>query len=308
MSSDNGVNPTEEADNLGPHANEKHMPQWLRKVLESGDQIVTKEVLSDDGVKTVADLKVVETPNIISALVQLSRADVPTSRAIYCSPLVHHVARLRREGSFCGYRNIQMMVSYIRAAQVAGHQHFDQQPLPSIFRLQEMIEEAWKQGFNSSVGEEVGPLKMTRKFIGTSEVEALFLSLSIPVITRPFVSTTSVEAYRSLVDYVFEYFDSETGPSDGDKVVVTSKAPIFLQRPGHSVTIVGVNQDTQGSRKLIVFDPHTQPSKGIRKLALGGPLSTKPHKLLKAHQQGETELAKYPAFEIVQLGNAGGAS
>jgi hypothetical protein len=100
-----------------------------------------------------------------------------------------------REGGFCGYRNIQMLVSYITKAKVIGHEHFPE-GLPTILQLQDMIELAWDRGFNSSGRTETGGIKGTRKFIGTPEVctenllfdesltlvqaQALFMSLDIP--------------------------------------------------------------------------------------------------------------------------------
>lgn len=274
------------------------MPGWLVRVLKGGDKVSTRTIPDRDGKSILVDLKVGETPGLISALARLSEESANTRRACYCSPYVHHVAKQRREGSFCGYRNTQMLISYIRNTQVSGYQHFHGESIPSIFRLQEMIEQAWDNGFNSSSREEVGQLQMTRKFIGTSEVEAILLSLDIPVATRAFVSTKQTAALELLTDYVASYF--ELTKSDG-KVFVGQKPPLFFQRRGHSMTIVGIHEDIHGIRSLIIFDPRYKPSGKLKQLALSQTMPTNVDKVLGAHLYGAACLAQYDAFELVRL-------
>jgi hypothetical protein len=72
-------------------------------------------------------------------------------------------------GGFCGYRNIQMMVSYINGAKSQGFDHFDGK-LPTIFQIQEFIEHAWDHEINAHGRLETGGIRGTRKYIGTSEV------------------------------------------------------------------------------------------------------------------------------------------
>ena len=72
-------------------------------------------------------------------------------------------------GGFCGYRNIQMLISHIVGTQGSGSQLFDNK-IPTIFQIQDLIENAWDAGFNSQGKEETGGIKGTRKYIGTPEV------------------------------------------------------------------------------------------------------------------------------------------
>ncbi|ATY66707.1 Peptidase ubiquitin fold modifier-specific peptidase 1 2 [Cordyceps militaris] len=95
-----------------------------------------------------------------------------------------------RSGSFCGYRNIQMLISYLILATETGPRAFPN-GVPDIFQLQDQIEDAWDNGHNSRGRNETGGIKGTRKFIGTQEVhtfdiashgdkaQALFSSLKI---------------------------------------------------------------------------------------------------------------------------------
>lgn len=83
------------------------------------------------------------------------------------------------KGGFCGYRNIQMLVSQIVRAQATGHERFSN-TFPSIFQIQDLIEHAWDMGYNAQGRIETGGIKGTRKYIGTPEAYAVFCSLGIP--------------------------------------------------------------------------------------------------------------------------------
>lgn len=72
-----------------------------------------------------------------------------------------------------------MLVSYINAVSGHGHRHF-QGRLPTIFEMQDMIENAWDQGINVNGRVETGGIKGTRKHIGTAEALALLTGLDIP--------------------------------------------------------------------------------------------------------------------------------
>jgi hypothetical protein len=61
------------------------------------------------------------------------------------------------------------MSSYVSGAKFIGHEHFKGE-IPSIFKIQDMVEAAWDQGISSQSREETGGIKGTRKYIGTPEV------------------------------------------------------------------------------------------------------------------------------------------
>lgn len=82
-------------------------------------------------------------------------------------------------GGFCGYRNIQMLSSYIVGARARGHEHFHRR-IPSVFTIQDHIEHAWDMGINARGRIETGGVKGSRKYIGTPEAQAMFLGLDIP--------------------------------------------------------------------------------------------------------------------------------
>ena len=145
------------------------MPSWLRKLLEEGPKVSSSNRIQSDGTLLKVDVVANETPRLIPVLSQLCEQDNSVDRVFFCDPSVRHVFKLPKEGGFCGYRNIQMMVSYIQDSRADGHEQFPGR-LPSILTLQDMIEQAWDMGFNSTGRVETGGIIGTRKYIGTSEV------------------------------------------------------------------------------------------------------------------------------------------
>lgn len=157
------------------------MPSWLKKMLEKGGRSSKQTQITADGRLTRHTTIENETDNLIPVLAKLCEQDKSVQRAFLCSPKVKHVCKMRGEGGFCGYRNIQMMISYIKKSQSIGHEHFPD-GMPSILDLQEMIEKAWDRGFNSSGRTETGGIRGTRKFIGTPEVCSWVFALYIAFI------------------------------------------------------------------------------------------------------------------------------
>jgi zinc finger-containing ubiquitin peptidase 1 len=72
-----------------------------------------------------------------------------------------------------------MLSSYIIGARAQGA-HVFKGHLPSIFDIQEYIEAAWDRGINAAGRTETGGVRGTRKYIGTPEAQAMFISLDIP--------------------------------------------------------------------------------------------------------------------------------
>ena len=144
------------------------MPTWLYNQLDRGPKSTVETRIDSSGrlfrVQTVAN----ETRAIIPVLAQLCQQDLNLSKAFLCHPAVKHVFKTPREGGFCGYRNIQMLISFMQGTHFPGHERFPG-PTPSILRLQDLIEEAWDKGINISGRIETGGIKGTRKYIGTPE-------------------------------------------------------------------------------------------------------------------------------------------
>ena len=143
---------------LGRHAYENRMPEWLYRMLEERE----KQNLQD------------APPGILDVLHKLLEHEQNVESAYLCSSDLWYIGKIKFKGKdegndFCGYRNIQMLFSYLIATKRQGLGHL-QENVPTIFDIQDMIEDAWVQGFNESGRVQTGGIKATRKHIGTPEV------------------------------------------------------------------------------------------------------------------------------------------
>lgn len=84
---------------------------WLRKQLEKGAKTTITNTIGSDGRLVQYELIANETRNVLPILSQLCEQDRSLSKVYLCHPGVQHVVKMDKEGGFCGYRNIQMMVS-----------------------------------------------------------------------------------------------------------------------------------------------------------------------------------------------------
>lgn len=272
---------------LGPYAFEKCMPSSIATILTNEN--------SENKIS-----------NVIPKLAQLLECDQAVETAYLCHPSVIQVTKLADEGNtFCAYRNLQMLLSSLPTV----HETLKQQD-STVPALQEMIEKAWDAGFNSHGRTQTGGIKGTRKYVGSSEVEALMLYLGIQCTGQVFDGS---EAHVDLLNAVEKYYLTSQTPTHSatspiakhNKIQLTSRPPIFLQRPKHSVTIVGLEKIKNGKRRLLVFDPAWQPPSIMRQSGL---LPTpfvesrfsRTATLWKYRKSGRY-LQRFAAFEMVSL-------
>lgn len=113
-----------------------------------------------------------------------------------------------------------------------------------------------------------------------------------------FDSIDGYQAHEKLLDFVEDYFKLGQG-NEHDRVHKTSLPPIYLQQPGHSITVVGFEHRAGGARNLLVFDPMFKPSKGICELLDRTNIRTPRPRILHAHRRGIDKLQKFDGFETV---------
>ncbi|KAK1770663.1 DUF1671-domain-containing protein [Phialemonium atrogriseum] len=263
---------------LGKYAHEDRMPDWLVSHLQKGGQV--------------------DQAGVIPVLEQLLAQSSTTKYAYLCHGCVHHVSKLKKEGGFCGYRNIQMMASYINGVRLQGHQQFKKK-LPSVFQIQDLIETAWDAGINAQGRVETGGIRGTRKYIGTPEALAMFRLLEIPCDAQGFKDREPGKSEALLIEHVENYFMS--GVIDpGQRVRPTNLPPIYFQHAGHSMTIVGFEKEKNGSKNLLVFDPMFCDASGIVKL-VGKKFEHRfPDMALKPYRRGSKYLKKFREFEVLR--------
>ena len=137
------------------------MPASLLALLSSPEQAASDEA----------------SPASIPLIRSLSELDPNVKETHLCNANVQHISKDRREGNhFCGYRNIQIQTSYVVHTLPSAPECFAK--IPSILRIQEMIEQAWDRGFNPNGRLQTGGIKDSRKHIGTQEACPALKNLS----------------------------------------------------------------------------------------------------------------------------------
>lgn len=242
-------------------------------------------------------------PEVIGNLASLLELDPDVAVAYLCHHSATQISKISGEGNhFCAYRNIQMMLP-------------EPHPIYTISRLQEMIETAWDRGFNPESRIETGGIRGTRKHIGTSEVssistlfrsypnslqaQALFQSLNISCSAKAFGHDN---AWKDILDSIEGYFKEHIEHSTtSERIHLTTRSPIFLQRPSHSMTVIGIERSHNGQRQLLVFDPAYQPPKVITSCLNAKTLSLRKRLALFQYRRNERYLRRFRNFEILCL-------
>ncbi|XP_039287859.1 zinc finger-containing ubiquitin peptidase 1 isoform X1 [Nilaparvata lugens] len=205
------------------------------------------------------------TKDIVPLVMAVSNSCSNVAQTFMCSTVDHYASTYGDRGWGCGYRNIQMMLSsllqhtgyneqlYRQWSVVGGGGLPSRSAMPSISRLQQHIEWAWRQGFDLQGCDQLGgQLYNTRKWIGATELVTVLSSLRIRCQLVDFHRPTSPNgSHPELFNWVLEYFQANDD----------FKPPLYLQHQGHSRTIVGCEQlkEGGGGPLLLVLDPSHSP-------------------------------------------------
>ena len=285
---------------LGPHAFEKSMPFDVRRTLLNDAIPYYTNRIGRDG-RLIKEMTVDnETSGLIHILADLCALDSTTEATYFCNPSVKHVRKLRCDGNFCGYWNVQMLVSYLDHNLPAR----EMRPLPNILQIQDQIEQAWENGICSYGRIETGGVRGTRKWIGTHEALAFFTQIGVKIEALSFREeegdTASQPAVLALLDHIEAYFISGIDASEMHGTSHTTRlSPIYFQRFGHSMTIVGLERKAGGSRNLLVFDPSFETAEAVKRFLAGRRAYASPETLLKAYRRSDVSLSRWEEFEIV---------
>ncbi|XP_065089904.1 zinc finger-containing ubiquitin peptidase 1-like isoform X2 [Ochlerotatus camptorhynchus] len=198
------------------------------------------------------------TKSVSPRVLSLSSSSPNVLKTYVCSSVDHYASSYGDKGWGCGYRNLQMMLSsllqntaYNEALYSAWGSHGPARTaMPSISRLQRMVEAAWAQGFDIQGSEQLGcKLYNTRKWIGATEIVTVLSWLRIRCELVDFHRPTSPDGrHPELFNWVLRYFEEPR----------IHTPPLYLQHQGHSRTIIGIEQRTSGL-SLLVLDPSHGP-------------------------------------------------
>ncbi|XP_022410735.1 zinc finger-containing ubiquitin peptidase 1 [Delphinapterus leucas] len=206
-----------------------------------------------------------KTSGIMEALYRYYQNAATDVRRVWLSTVVDHFqSSYGDKGWGCGYRNFQMLLSSLLQND-AYDDCLKGMSVPCIPKIQSMIEDAWKEGFDPQGASQLNNrLQGTKAWIGACEVYTLLTSLRIKCRIIDFhKSTGPLGTHPRLFEWILSYYSSEREGSP--KVLFTSKPPIYLQHQGHSQTVVGIEERKNRTLCLLVFDPGC-PSREMQKL------------------------------------------
>ncbi|KAM8789281.1 zinc finger-containing ubiquitin peptidase 1 isoform 2-T3 [Rhynchonycteris naso] len=206
-----------------------------------------------------------KTSGIIEALHRYYQNAAPDVRHVWLSTVVDHFhSSFGDKGWGCGYRNFQMLLSSLLQND-AYDDCLKGMSVPCIPKIQSMIEDAWREGFDPQGACQLNNrLQGTKAWIGACEIYTLLTSLRVKCHIVDFhKSTGPLGTHPRLFEWILNYYSSEREGSP--KVVCTSKPPIYLQHQGHSRTVVGIEERKNRTLCLLIFDPGC-PSREMQKL------------------------------------------
>lgn len=201
------------------------------------------------------------TRNLVPRVRSFSNNSQNVVRTLTCTCVDHYASSYGDRGWGCGYRNAQMLISSLlthtgyndRLYKLWQEQKPPRSSVPSISRLQSLIEQAWSQGFDIQGSEQLGcRLVNTRKWIGATEVVTLLSFLRIRSQLVDFHKPTgSNGTHPELFNWVLKHFETS---ASGEFT-----PPLYLQHQGHSRTIMGVEVHRDGTIVFLVLDPSHSP-------------------------------------------------
>ncbi|GAA5812056.1 hypothetical protein MFLAVUS_005505 [Mucor flavus] len=199
----------------------------------------------------------------------------------------------------CGYRNCQMLMSFLEQEIQDGEPLIKK--VLDISGIQFLIEKAWKEGFDSLGAAQLEHhVFKTRKWIGTTEVYTLFTYLGIRSTIIDFHQPGPEKLHKDMFDWIQYYFTTNTTATTtttttSSSVYITNKPPLYLQHQGHSRTVIGIELLKSGKRNLIMFDP------GRRMLRLSSRIKYN-SSLSRPFRVDDKTIAKNKQYSLLVLG------
>ncbi|XP_040522593.1 zinc finger-containing ubiquitin peptidase 1 [Gallus gallus] len=207
-----------------------------------------------------------KTSGITEALCKYYQNENKDVRRVWLSAGVDHFhSSLGDKGWGCGYRNFQMLLSSLLQNSLYNDCLRDIALIPSIPKIQSMIEDAWKEGFDPHGASHFNNrLCGSKAWIGACEIYSLLTSLRVKCQIIDFHKPTGpTGTHPRLFEWILRYYSTDN--EGAAKVVCTSRPPVYLQHQGHSRTVVGIEEKKNKALCLLLFDPGC-PSQEMQKL------------------------------------------
>ena len=129
----------------------------------------------------------------------------------------------------------------------------------------------------------------------------MFLSSEIDCAVELFTDSPDgqIEAHEQLLYAVESYFSQAAIKSDDSNIYRTLLPPIYLQQPGHSITIIGFERRKDGSCNLMTLDPMYHTSPAMQSLLGRKNIRTPRPEVMQSYRRVAKQLRKHAAFEVL---------
>eukprot|EP00794_Sanderia_malayensis_P000378 gene378-1011_t len=239
---------------------DRKMKQDVGKMKMSVGEYYARKADMYETLMTGHDSKESQTQGVISCLRNSYANGVNGIRSVHlCLETDHHASGVGDAGWGCGYRNTQMILSSLVRSGLYKDtvcKGIGGTEMPSIPKIQSMIEAAWSKGFDSQGAEQLGnKLYNTSKWIGATEITVLLRSLRIRARLVDFHQATGSDGtHPNMFTWVHNYYNKPNKHNE-------HRPPLFLQHQGHSRLCIGVEEHPRGECPiyLMLFDPSHSP-------------------------------------------------
>lgn len=255
--------------------NKLSMPEYYSKKEKLLDSLLSGE----ESVETC-------TTGVINHLQQQIRTKGPTPNHFVrlCCPTDHFSSSYGDKSWGCGYRNLQMLLSaLIKLEHYKGAILKVCQNIPSIPTIQQLIEDAWRHGFDQQGAAQLDhKLTKTKKWIGATEIAVALKFIGLRAHIVDFYQATAADGtHPELFAWMKRYFSKDS-----------AQTPVYIQHQGHSRLVVGFEEryTKVKTQHLILFDPSHPPKKmqelfgGERRQNTGFNMLRKTTKQMKSKQ------------------------
>eukprot|EP00795_Rhopilema_esculentum_P017399 gene17399-8999_t len=239
---------------------DQKMKQDVGKMKMSVGEYYARKADMYETLMTGHDSKESHTQGLISCLQASYSNGVSGIRTVQlCLETDHFASGVGDAGWGCGYRNTQMILSALLRSSIyrdVVSKGIDGGEIPSIPKIQSMIENAWQLGFDKQGAEQLGnKLHNTSKWIGATEIAALLRSLRIRAKLVDFHEATGSDGtHPRMFTWIHQYYNRISNSHE-------PSPPLFLQHQGHSRLCIGVEEHPRGECPvyLLLFDPSHAP-------------------------------------------------
>lgn len=245
----------------------RQMEKTLEKAVSRGQMVPadfhSKRAEMMESLASGLDDGQTRTQGLMGALYEWYRREARDCVQVWlCAETDHFCSSDGDKGWGCGYRNVQMLLSCLNRTEPYATR-FPEGSIPSIPKVQSMIETAWREGLDPQGASHFNQrLQGTRAWIGATEIYSLLTLLGVSARIVDFHQPSGPgDTHPRLFDWVKQYFSlpASRGTRLPPRVVHTSQPPIYLQHQGHSRSIVGLEQRKNGALCVLLLDPGSSP-------------------------------------------------